>query len=105
MTTIYVRGSKGKELIGDGTIEKPYNHLQKAIDMASNGDVIKVAAGDYGKIKADKFNLNLQGGYAPDFSVSRPHKFISLVEEYELTAGKKISFSGFTKGSSKTIAV
>ena len=57
----------------DGSREKPLKNLQKAIELASSGDVIRVAEGNYygmlnsGNIKIDK-GLSIFGGWSPDFS-------------------------------------
>lgn len=68
----YVNKETGKNSFS-GTKEEPLKNLQKAIDIAEDGDTIHVAAGNYcgimdkGQIKLDK-QLSILGGYAPDFS-------------------------------------
>ena len=58
----------------DGSRERPLKNIQRAIDLASSGDVIRVAEGNYyglqnsGIIKIDK-GVSIFGGYASDFSV------------------------------------
>lgn len=69
---LYVYKKDGKNS-NPGTKEQPYKNLQKAIDQAQDGDSIHVAEGNYcgimdkGQIKLNK-QLNILGGYAPDFS-------------------------------------
>lgn len=70
--TWFVSQSNGSNR-NDGTMEKPFKNIQKAIEMASSGDVIRVAEGNYfgllnsGNIKIDK-GISIIGGYNPDFS-------------------------------------
>jgi len=74
----YIKGgTKG----GNGTIEKPYKGIYKALDKALKGDVIHVAQGDYsGKLKAgfiiiNTRNLTLLGGYNDDYTERNPFKY------------------------------
>ncbi|MDL2307090.1 DUF1565 domain-containing protein [Desulfovibrio sp. OttesenSCG-928-C06] len=68
----YVNKATGKNSF-DGSQAKPFKNLQKAIDIAAEGDTIHVAEGNYcgimdkGQIKLNK-QLLILGGYAPDFS-------------------------------------
>lgn len=68
----YVHKETGKNS-SDGSKENPFKNLQKAIDVAADGDTIYVAAGNYcglmdkGQIKLTK-QLTILGGYSPDFS-------------------------------------
>jgi len=68
----YVNKATGKNSF-DGSKEKPFKNLQKAIDTAANGDIIHVSAGNYcgtmdkGQIKLNK-QLTILGGYSPDFA-------------------------------------
>jgi len=70
--TWFVSQSNGSNR-NDGSMEKPLKNIQKAIEMASAGDVIRVAEGNYygqlnsGNIKIDK-GISIIGGYSPDFS-------------------------------------
>lgn len=60
-----------------GTIDSPLKDIQKAIDKAENGDIIRIAAGNYlgtldqGYITVNKY-LTIQGGYSEDFSTWDP---------------------------------
>ena len=57
----------------EGTKASPFKNIQKAINVASAGDVIHVAEGNYygllnsGNIKINK-PVSIKGGYASDFS-------------------------------------
>ena len=57
----------------DGSRERPLKNIQRALDLAASGDVIRVAEGNYygllnsGNIKIDK-GISIFGGYASDFS-------------------------------------
>jgi hypothetical protein len=57
----------------DGSRERPLKNIQRALDLAASGDVIRVAEGKYygllnsGNIKIDK-GISIFGGYASDFS-------------------------------------
>ena len=70
--TWYVSQSSGSNR-NEGTREAPLKNIQKAIDLAAPGDVIRVAEGNYfglldsGNIKINK-GISIFGGYAPDFS-------------------------------------
>ena len=70
--TWYVSQASGSNR-NDGTKENPFRNIQKAVDAASHGDVIRVAEGNYygmlncGNIKVNK-GVSIFGGYAPDFS-------------------------------------
>ena len=70
--TWYVSQSTGSNR-NDGTKENPLKNIQKAIEMASSGDVVYVAEGNYygllnsGNIKIDK-GITIIGGYSPDFT-------------------------------------
>lgn len=69
---LYVNKETGKNSF-EGSKEKPFKNLQKAIDKAEEGDTIHVAAGNYygimdrGIIKLNK-HLTILGGYTADFS-------------------------------------
>ena len=72
----------------------PVKDLQKAIDMAEDGDTILVAEGNYlgnmdrGYVECGKFGnggdvgkfLKFYGGYAADFSERNPVKYITKIQ-------------------------
>jgi len=70
--TWYVSRSAGSN-DNDGSREKPFANIQKAIDVAAAGDVVQVAEGNYfglsdnGSIKIDK-GITIKGGWSADFS-------------------------------------
>lgn len=68
----YVSESRGSNR-NEGTKESPFRNIQKAINEAAAGDVIRVAEGNYfglldcGNIKINK-GVSIYGGYSADFS-------------------------------------
>ena len=82
--TLYVNSSTGNNK-NDGTKENPLKNIQKAIDMAADGDTINVAEGNYFGI-LDKGNINVTkpvtiiGGYSPDFSKRDVLKHLTMVQ-------------------------
>ncbi|MBN1409546.1 MAG: DUF1565 domain-containing protein [Spirochaetales bacterium] len=92
---LYVRPGSS----GDGSLAKPFNEIQKAIDNAFIGDVIHVAKGVYtGKLKVgyliiDKRGLTLVGGYKDGkFSERNPFKYPTIISEDPKS--KNSSFDG-----------
>lgn len=69
---LYVSQSTGSNG-NDGSRKSPLMNIQKAVDMASPGDEIRVAEGNYygtlnsGNIRIDK-GVSIFGGYSTDFS-------------------------------------
>ena len=73
---------------GDGSKDKPFNEIQKAIDQAAMGDVIHVTQGVFsGKLRVgylviDKRGLTLAGGYKDTaFSERNPFKYPTIIAE------------------------
>ena len=70
--TWYVSQTTGNNR-NDGSKANPVKNIQKAVDMASTGDVIYVAEGNYygllnsGNIKINK-GVSIFGGWSSDFS-------------------------------------
>jgi hypothetical protein len=70
---------------GDGSLEKPFHDLWKAIRSASPGDAIHVAAGTYfGRYDRSSWiidcpNLTIRGGYSDDFASRNPWKTPSVL--------------------------
>ncbi|MGB4655219.1 MAG: DUF1565 domain-containing protein [Bacteroidales bacterium] len=81
---IYVSFSKGNNR-NDGTKEAPYKNIQKAINDAKDGDVIRIAEGNYlglmniGFIELDKA-VSLVGGYNSDFTKRDPIKYQTTIQ-------------------------
>lgn len=85
--TWYVSSATGKnkgETAGTAAAT-PFKNIQKAIDKAADGDVIKVAAGNYygllekGYISVTK-NVTIEGGYAADFASRDPLRNQTLLQ-------------------------
>ncbi len=69
----YVSQANGKNSFAGKLPEKPLKNIQKAIDKAADGDIIKVAEGNYfGLMNAGNILLKkavtIEGGYSKDFS-------------------------------------
>ncbi len=82
--TYYVSKDTGSNR-GDGSKEKPYKNLQKAIDMVPEGATIYVAQGNYfGMLDAGNININkcvkIYGGYNTDFTQRDILKYRTLVQ-------------------------
>jgi len=84
---------------GDGTKDKPFDGIFRAIDKASPGDVIHVVQGTYhGKLKLgfiviDKRGLTLAGGYKDaSFGERNPFLYPTIIAEAPQT--KNSSFDG-----------
>lgn len=75
-----------------GTIDAPLKDLQKAIDKAEDGDIIRIAAGKYlgsmdqGYIQVNKY-LTILGGYSPDFSHRHPVNHRTIIQPGPKCAG------------------
>ncbi len=95
-TVLYVsvkRGSNRK----DGSKSTPLKDLQKAIDVAPEGAIIRVAEGNYlgsldqGWVKVDKY-VSIVGGYSDDFSQRDPLTFRTTIRpgvEQIMTSGNQ----------------
>ena len=82
----YVNIEKGSAR-GAGTIEAPMKDIQKAIDSAADGDVIRIAQGNYlgtmdrGWIIQIKGKyISLEGGWNDDFTERNPVKYITRIQ-------------------------
>lgn len=95
-TVLYVsvtRGSNRK----DGSKSAPLKDLQKAIDVAPEGAIIRVAEGNYlgyldqGWVKVNKY-VSIVGGYSDDFTQRDPLKFRTTMRpgvEQIMTSGNQ----------------
>ncbi len=69
-----------------GTKEAPMKDIQKAIDMAADGDLIRIAQGNYlgnldrGWIEIKGKYVSLEGGWNDDFSERNPVKYITRIQ-------------------------
>ena len=78
---------------GDGSQAKPLKDIQRAITLAQNGDVIRVAEGDYlgtldqGFIEIQNKYISVIGGYSPDFSEHNPAKYRTTIRPGAAQAG------------------
>lgn len=70
----------------------PKKDLQKVLDLCENGDIVRVAEGNYlgnldaGYIEIKKF-ITLEGGYSADFSQRDPLKYLTKIQPSEAQLG------------------
>lgn len=82
---LYVSKERGSAR-AEGTKDAPMRDIQKAIDKAANGDVIRVAQGNYlgnldrGWIEMKGKYVSLEGGWNDDFSERNPVKYITRIQ-------------------------
>ena len=81
----YVNIAKGSAR-GEGTQESPMKDVQKAIDKAADGDVIRIAQGNYlgtmdrGWLQIRNKYVSLEGGWNEDFTERNPVKYITRIQ-------------------------
>lgn len=82
---LYVNAETGSAR-ADGSKATPVKDIQKAIDNASNGDIIRIAQGNYlgtldrGWIEIKGKYVSLEGGWNNDFSERNPTKYITRIQ-------------------------
>lgn len=82
--TFYVSNSGSAR--ADGSKAKPMKDIQKAIDKASNGDVIRIAQGNYlgtldrGWIQIKGKYVSLEGGWNATFTERNPVKYVTRIQ-------------------------
>lgn len=83
--SFYVNGATGSAR-GDGSKASPLKDIQKAIDMASDGDVVRISEGNYlgtlerGWIEIKDKYVSLEGGWNSDFSERNPLKYVTRMQ-------------------------
>ena len=81
----YVSLEKGSAR-AEGTQQAPMKDIQKAIDKAADGDLIRIAQGNYlgnldrGWIEIKGKYVSLEGGWNDDFSERNPVKYITRIQ-------------------------
>lgn len=93
--TLYVSATGSNR--NDGSREKPFKDIQKAIDEAPEGAVICVTQGNYlGKLDAGyisiKKYISLTGGYSDDFSERDPVKYRTTIQPGPDAGGTNANF-------------
>ena len=84
---ICVDGSAGSS--GNGSASSPYRTIQAAVDVASNGDIIKIAKGTYSEaVKIEQKKVQLLGGYAGsgDYTTANPQTNITIISGTSATS-------------------
>ena len=82
---LYVSLEKGSAR-ADGSKATPMKDIQKAIDKADNGDVVRIAQGNYlgnldrGWIQIKGKYVSLEGGWNDDFTERNPVKYITRIQ-------------------------
>lgn len=90
--TFYVNINRGSAR-GDGSIQTPMKDIQKAIDTAVDGDLIRIAEGNYlgtldrGWIAIKNKYVSLEGGWNDDFTERNPVKYITRIQPTTAQAG------------------
>ncbi|NLA23435.1 MAG: DUF1565 domain-containing protein [Bacteroidales bacterium] len=84
----------------DGSKEAPFKDIQKAVDEAPEGALIRVAEGNYlGKLNAGYISIKkyvgLEGGYSPDFSERDPIKYRTSIQPRPEQAGTNSNYGLF----------
>ena len=81
----YVSLEKGSAR-AEGTQQAPMKDIQKAIDKATNGDLIRIAQGNYlgtldrGWIEIKGKYVSLEGGWNDDFTERKPTQYITRIQ-------------------------
>lgn len=97
---VYVSVNTGSNR-NDGSKEKPYKDLQKAVDESPEGAIIHVAQGNYlGKLDAGyitiKKYVSIVGGYTDDFSQRDPIKYRTTIQPGPEAGGTNANFGLFS---------
>lgn len=78
---------------GDGTKASPLKDIQKAIDNAVDGDVIRIAQGNYlgnldrGWIEMTNKYVSFEGGWNDDFTERNPMKYVTKIQPSQAQVG------------------
>lgn len=84
-TILYVTQENGSAR-GEGTLEKPLKDVQKAIDKATDGTLIRIAQGNYlgtmdcGCLKIKDKYVSLEGGWNDDFTERDVNKYVTKIQ-------------------------
>lgn len=94
---IWVDGTYGDDITGNGSVDSPYQTIGKGISEATDGDTVQVQPGTY--IENIDFGgkaIMLNGFYGPDMTILKPAT--PNVATIKMTSGEPAGtvFSGFT---------
>lgn len=99
---------------GQGTAESPLKDVQKAIDKAANGDVVRIAEGNYlgtldrGWLEIKGKYVSLEGGWNSTFTERNPLKYITRVQpgkEQAGTIGRAVLLIEATQNKQESLVV
>lgn len=89
---LYVSAERGSAR-SQGTKDAPLRDVQKAINMANDGDVIRIAEGNYlgnldrGWLEIKEKYVSLEGGWNNDFTERNPLKYVTRIQPGKEQAG------------------
>ena len=76
---LYVSMERGSAR-AEGTKDAPMRDIQKAVDKAADGDIIRVGNLDRGWIQIKGKYVSLEGGWNDDFTERNPIKYITRIQ-------------------------
>lgn len=89
---LYVSAERGSAR-SQGTKDAPLRDVQKAISLANDGDVIRIAEGNYlgnldrGWLEIKEKYVSLEGGWNNDFTERNPLKYVTRIQPGKEQAG------------------
>lgn len=89
---LYVSAERGSAR-SQGTKDAPLRDVQKAISLANDGDVIRIAEGNYlgnldrGWLEIKDKYVSLEGGWNNDFTERNPLKYVTRIQPGKEQAG------------------
>ncbi len=96
-TTIWVDGTYGSDLTGDGTIDDPFETISRAITVAYDYDTIQVRPGLYEEnLDYEGKAIVINGFYGADMTILEPHDIFLPAVKMVSDEGVGACFSGFT---------
>lgn len=84
--SVYYVSQENGSARGAGSLEAPVRDIQKAIDLAKNGDIVRIAQGNYlgtldrGWIEIKGKYITLEGGWNESFTERNPVKYITKMQ-------------------------
>jgi hypothetical protein len=95
--TIWVDGTYGDDVTGDGSVANPYETIGKGISMANDGDDVQVRPGVYVEnIDFSGKGIILNGFYGPEMTILKPANPDESTVKMVSGEPAGTQFSGFT---------